>query len=164
MPKSACHSPYRLCIARSLRALLSRLCHQHQHLARRKKGRLRTLIGSWQHERVKPRRCPFETARNLDLSGSIRVSFAEGCHSQLVSADVKAAPATCSALARVIKQERAPWILAPANAAEIRRPEKLSKRQGNRNDVIRRRSEIPVPLQLKPSLTTLQPEGKSIPL
>ena len=72
------------------------------------------------------------------MSGSIRVSFTEGCHSQLVSAEVKAAPAACSALARIIKYERALRILAPTNAAEIGRPEKLGKRQGNRYDVIRR--------------------------
>lgn len=66
------------------------------------------------------------------------MSFTEGRHSQLVSADVKAAPVACSALARIIKHERAIRILAPTNAAEIGRPKKLGKRQGNRNDVIRR--------------------------
>ena len=79
-----------------------------------------------------------EGSGDLELSGSIRVSFTEGCHSQLVSAEVKAAPAACSALARIIKYERALRILAPTNAAEIGGPEKLGKRLGNRNDVIRR--------------------------
>jgi len=66
------------------------------------------------------------------------VSFTEGCHSQLVSADVEAAPVACSALARIIKYERALRIPAPTDAAEIGRREKLGKRQGNWNDVIRR--------------------------
>jgi hypothetical protein len=88
------------------------------------------------------------------------VPLPKGCHAQLVSTNIKTAPRSGGALARVVKKQNTLGIFAPANAAEIACREQIRERPGHRDHLICGGAKIPASFESELLSVTLQPYRK----